>query len=721
MSSRRSERARKRPLSIDIQHAPASLTSTFSVPLTKPAGSGVEEAVIDGSPAATVAAEEPAANNGSLESLEQRNRPAAAAGRTKGGSVRSRASARRRLVAGSVVPEEQQNEVEKIQLHEQDGGEVINHQESLDVGQQGAGDNEENVVELPDESAMEEDEEQEDPVWQEFSQEYYEGMSCIMMGSNKRHFPGISIRAVISSVLRAETAHHVSPTVVEQLPLEIHRNFALLRELDDQTQREPSRSLPDLPRASRRCQSVTHLEPRLPSPVPEELQQPLPVLPSDATASTPLPAEGEGKAQGGKEEMQPPLGNAEAGQTVEAAANAEMAEGLSPLSTDGNGQAAGIQEADQAEREGKPEISKVQLGTRTGEDADSVVAPNQHSSSRDYAEGPQDEADKGIVREETEVAVGEVAVDGHGPATPPATSTVDDSIAKPEVTMSEDSRQPNGITSDTIEAVPPSASVDQQANFDGLNPPPSPANGSQQVQLLKTRQTNMYASNLVPAMASRTLLPAIGKLAREMLRSADEKVGIAMGTYNTVDRHIRSLDAALQAQQAALNLGIRQDTLPSTAIIGTATTTTGDDSQPSGTMLQAGGKADAAAADLVLGVTGSGSANPTTRQGPVVNGQPQQPVRRVGKNWRKGIKGGYGSRPDDVGAPDALHIGLSTTAVHPLVASAAAADNGDAVDRVDMSAKQRGKQKAEPEPIVLGYMAAHNFDLAVDPNEPRYW
>lgn len=58
--------------------------------------------------------------------------------------------------------------------------------------------------------------------------------------------------------------------------------------------------------------------------------------------------------------------------------------------------------------------------------------------------------------------------------------------------------------------------------------------GGQRVDTLKTRQAEMYAHNLVPAMASRALLPEIGKLARDMLRSADEKVGIAIGTYNTV-------------------------------------------------------------------------------------------------------------------------------------------------------------------------------------------
>lgn len=144
-----------------------------------------------------------------------------------------------------------------------------------------------------------------------------------------------------------------------------------------------------------------------------------------------------------------------------------------------------------------------------------------------------------------------------------------------------------------------------------------------------------------------------------------------------MDRHIRSLDAALQAQQAALNLGIRQDTLPSKAVTGA---TTNSEEEPSST-LQTGAKADSSA------------------------GVSAEPAPRVGKNWRKGMKGYHG---DQTRAVDALDVGLTTTM--PLVD------------------KKTGKQKnttavkvvGEPEPIVLGYMAAHNFDLAIDPNEPRY-
>lgn len=63
--------------------------------------------------------------------------------------------------------------------------------------------------------------------------------------------------------------------------------------------------------------------------------------------------------------------------------------------------------------------------------------------------------------------------------------------------------------------------------------PPAPPS-THRIAALKSRHAEIYAHRLVPAMASRDLLPSIGKLARDMLRSADEKVGIAIGTYNTV-------------------------------------------------------------------------------------------------------------------------------------------------------------------------------------------
>ena len=62
------------------------------------------------------------------------------------------------------------------------------------------------------------------------------------------------------------------------------------------------------------------------------------------------------------------------------------------------------------------------------------------------------------------------------------------------------------------------------------------------------------------------LLPDVAKLSREMVRGAEEKVALAQGAYNTIDRHIRSLDSALMNSEAAQQLGMRPMTHPSTTV-----------------------------------------------------------------------------------------------------------------------------------------------------------
>nr|XP_019044785.1 hypothetical protein I302_06698 [Kwoniella bestiolae CBS 10118]OCF23715.1 hypothetical protein I302_06698 [Kwoniella bestiolae CBS 10118] len=61
-------------------------------------------------------------------------------------------------------------------------------------------------------------------------------------------------------------------------------------------------------------------------------------------------------------------------------------------------------------------------------------------------------------------------------------------------------------------------------------------------------------------------LPEIARLSREVVRTAEEKVAVAVGAYNAIDRHIRALDSALTAQEAAILLGLRTSTLPSTNV-----------------------------------------------------------------------------------------------------------------------------------------------------------
>lgn len=49
--------------------------------------------------------------------------------------------------------------------------------------------------------------------------------------------------------------------------------------------------------------------------------------------------------------------------------------------------------------------------------------------------------------------------------------------------------------------------------------------------------------------ASSALLPELARLSREVVQGADDQLGVAQGAYNSVDRHIRALDSALQQQQ----------------------------------------------------------------------------------------------------------------------------------------------------------------------------
>ncbi|RXK42421.1 hypothetical protein M231_00411 [Tremella mesenterica] len=66
-----------------------------------------------------------------------------------------------------------------------------------------------------------------------------------------------------------------------------------------------------------------------------------------------------------------------------------------------------------------------------------------------------------------------------------------------------------------------------------------------------------------------SILPEIARLVRDIVRNGEEKLAVAVGAYNSVDRHIRALDSALSAQEASMILGLRADTLPSAAVEGT--------------------------------------------------------------------------------------------------------------------------------------------------------
>ncbi|ORY35722.1 hypothetical protein BCR39DRAFT_511740 [Naematelia encephala] len=66
--------------------------------------------------------------------------------------------------------------------------------------------------------------------------------------------------------------------------------------------------------------------------------------------------------------------------------------------------------------------------------------------------------------------------------------------------------------------------------------------------------------------ATKPYLPEIGKLIREVVRNGEEKLAVALGAYNIIDRHIRALDQALDAQEASIVLGLRPSTMPSHSV-----------------------------------------------------------------------------------------------------------------------------------------------------------
>lgn len=74
------------------------------------------------------------------------------------------------------------------------------------------------------------------------------------------------------------------------------------------------------------------------------------------------------------------------------------------------------------------------------------------------------------------------------------------------------------------------------------------------------------AAQQPPSTGPHTVLPHIARLAREILRTGEEKVAVALGAYNSIDRHIRALDSALEAHESAIILGMRADTMPSSAV-----------------------------------------------------------------------------------------------------------------------------------------------------------
>ncbi|GAA5935198.1 hypothetical protein JCM10213_000675 [Rhodosporidiobolus nylandii] len=63
--------------------------------------------------------------------------------------------------------------------------------------------------------------------------------------------------------------------------------------------------------------------------------------------------------------------------------------------------------------------------------------------------------------------------------------------------------------------------------------------------------------------STKEKMAELSRLATAAIRAGEDKVGIAVSLYESVDRHIRRLDADLAKYEDTLVLGLREDTLPS--------------------------------------------------------------------------------------------------------------------------------------------------------------
>ncbi|WWC71479.1 uncharacterized protein I206_105437 [Kwoniella pini CBS 10737] len=93
----------------------------------------------------------------------------------------------------------------------------------------------------------------------------------------------------------------------------------------------------------------------------------------------------------------------------------------------------------------------------------------------------------------------------------------------------------------------------------GISPPLPVENGQSSKETLQAENKKRKRQD-----GPHAHLPEIARLSREVIRTAEEKVAVAVGAYNAIDRHIRALDSALTAQEASILLGLRPSTLPST-------------------------------------------------------------------------------------------------------------------------------------------------------------
>ncbi|WWD19131.1 hypothetical protein CI109_103589 [Kwoniella shandongensis] len=119
-------------------------------------------------------------------------------------------------------------------------------------------------------------------------------------------------------------------------------------------------------------------------------------------------------------------------------------------------------------------------------------------------------------------------------------------------------------------------------------------------------------------------LPEIARLAREIVRTGEEKVAVAVGAYNAIDRHIRALDSALTAQEASILLGLRPSTLPSSNVDSTLNLVGDTGVLPSGA-----NEGEGDDEEVTIGVGGGGPRKKKNKRGKKGQPKAEEPVESI--------------------------------------------------------------------------------------------
>lgn len=247
--------------------------------------------------------------------------------------------------------------------------------------------------------------------------------------------------------------------------------------------------------------------------MPEELEVPLPLVAESIRAASEVRVKNDRSAGGETIKLETNDANAVKGDETPGASVAQVDQGdgmeNGHVSTAMNGQAESGQNGDAMMANGDGPLEHQTAGQQESSSA--------HGAHHHQPQEPESER----AQESTTIPIKAVI---------PSAETQDPTDITHAESKSSSPSKPTDIlpsTNVTPSAEPSPAKADPSA----VDLAPTSV---ERVESLKARQAEMYAHRLVPAMASRDLLPEIGKLARDMLRSADEKVGIAIGTYNTV-------------------------------------------------------------------------------------------------------------------------------------------------------------------------------------------